>query len=650
MNTKIAPKIICHIIKDKKYFSKIFKVNFSFLKNEAFDMSTPFNIKSQYFGVLKDKIRTKIVLELENIKIEFPIILYYGENHINIFISKNIGVCYEIINQLSYENKEGNENKENNEINEITFQYESHKYIISHFDTFGNKYRKRFLAVNVPINIDLNNINFQKIKNLLSYKISIFPSNNVLVQEIKTDVEHKSLIIEKDIKDFINKNVPIIFDNKITKEERNKLYKEINNKISPHKEYFRQDLIKLKNKDWEFTDYTLFYNYYRFSLLALSENNNVKIKNYFKEALKQFEKINLELFNFQDQLTNYEKILALFSLYHTLILDGIDKYNKDHICGEYFLLDTKNFGYKSYELAFNFITNIIKNLREDSLIFYPILQANSGFSKNINSEDEKEIFEISMLNIENIKTHLSTLIPRIIFRVRNRALLSKRGLIIKTSGGIFVYETTIFNNNIGLDYDEFLQNHPEDTAILISFTILHELFMHKKLRDNEEYISGKETPGKFIGKKFKIENFYYTNIKNNLDCLSIYTDDKKKLKTSCEDGECGKMFEYFFEEPNNHIIYILKNYLGFSDLLNKVDLVVQQDLKELQKYVIEKSKNNEIVKLVNTKTLGNKLNRNEGSNEEIEEKDIAISDNNNNSSIILDEYIQEILKSAKIQI
>ena len=102
------------------------------------------------------------------------------------------------------------------------------------------------MAVNVPINIDLNNINFQKIKNLLSYKISIFPSNNVLVQEIKTDVEHKSLIIEKDIKDFINKNVPIIFDNKITKEERNKLYKEINNKISPHKEYFRQDLIKLK--------------------------------------------------------------------------------------------------------------------------------------------------------------------------------------------------------------------------------------------------------------------------------------------------------------------------------------------------------------------------------------------------------------------
>ena len=57
-------------------------------------------------------------------------------------------------------------------------------------------------------------------------------------------------------------------------------------------------------------------------------------------------------------------------------------------------------------------------------------------------------------------------------------------------------------------------NHqPEDAAVIISFVILHEIFMHKKLRSNYDFIQRKETPSKFIGPNFEIKNFYYSKKK-----------------------------------------------------------------------------------------------------------------------------------------
>ena len=634
-------KIIFHVIEDNKYPSKLLKVQFSFLKEKITNLNFPYLLKDQYFSKLKDKIKTKIFLFLEKIKIEFPLTLYYGENHITIFKSKKIGVCYEIIKQLSYENK--NEN----EIKEITFQYDkSNKFTISYFDTLDNIYRKRILVVNVPIILDLKNINFNKIKNGLSYKISIFPSNYALIQRIKEVVEHKIIEIDNETISDINIKIPMIFDSKTKSEEKEKLYNEIKEKVLSSKKYFNQDLIKLKKKDWDFYSYSSFYNFYRFHLLVLSKNEDINILNYFKKAIKIFEDINLQLVNLK--LSDYEKILALCSLHNSLIIDCYDENNKNHDCGEYYLIDTKNIDYKCYKLSLEFINKIINNLREDSAIFYPILEANSGFSKNINSDDEKEIFEISMLNIENIKNHLLSLIPRIIFRVKNYNFKSKSEVIIKTTGTIFLYETTIFNNNLKLDIEDILDKYPEDSAIIISFTILHELFMHKKLRDNDEFVSGRETPAKFIGKKFKIENFYYTNIKNNLDCLSIYNKDENKLKQPSEDGECGRMFEYFFETPAFHTIYFLKNFLGLGELLNKVNLFVHKDFEELQKFILDKFKNDKLTPLMICKLLGIKENKILEYNEK---KDIDINDNeNNNKNFILDEYIKEIIKTAKIQI
>jgi hypothetical protein len=45
----------------------------------------------------KDEFKTNIFLTTENNKIKFLITLYYGENHISIFKSNNIGGCFEVI-------------------------------------------------------------------------------------------------------------------------------------------------------------------------------------------------------------------------------------------------------------------------------------------------------------------------------------------------------------------------------------------------------------------------------------------------------------------------------------------------------------------------------------------------------------------------
>lgn len=39
----------------------------------------------------------------------------------------------------------------------------------------------------------------------------------------------------------------------------------------------------------------------------------------------------------------------------------------------------------------------------------------------------------------------------------------------------------LFFNQIGKNIDNIINDQPEDAAVMISFVILHEIFMHKKL-------------------------------------------------------------------------------------------------------------------------------------------------------------------------
>ena len=72
----------------------------------------------------------------------------------------------------------------------------------------------------------------------------------------------------------------------------------------------------------------------------------------------------------------------------------------------------------------------------------------------------------------------------------------------------------------------------KDSAINLSFTISHELLMHKNLRIVFTNPKRKETPKKFIDPKLDIKTFYFINKKGFYHCLESYTREKKNLGLS----------------------------------------------------------------------------------------------------------------------
>lgn len=452
-----------------------------------------------------------------------------------------------------------------------------------------------------------------------NYKINLLP-NDIIVQEIKESLQ----ITKEELKDFDKLNILIKKIDEFIKNKRVGIdyskMKQICDELEPFDYYFNQNLMNKESFDWSLEELNYYYYYFQFKLFInyITVCDNSKIA-YYHSAMKIFKNIFEELGKMSN-VTIYEKICAVLSLYMRLKGDCEHKENKNHLIGEYKLLNMKDNKIHCYNLVYKFISDIINNLEENSFIFLPILQVNSGFNNNINSEDQKEIFELSMTNVNMVKNHLRLLLPNLLFLIRYPTIHSKRGSTCKATGIIHIYESSIFKNNIGIDIDTIIQNYPKDAAVIISFVILHELFMHKKIRSNNDFEKGKETPSKFIDPKYDIKNFYYTNNKKNLDPLSVYNKDKENDKKITEEGESGKMLEYFLENKNFEVINYLKKYIGFGDLLDNIDLIVDKNLDNLHTYIRNKIQDNTAKPLLNEKLKKNnkkKLDFNENDEDEI---------------------------------
>ena len=138
-----------------------------------------------------------------------------------------------------------------------------------------------------------------------------------------------------------------------------------------------------------------------------------------------------------------------------------------------------------------------------------------------------------------------------------------------------------------------------------------------------------------------------------MDCLAIYTKKKEKLKNLPENGESGRMFEYFFgneDKIGKPLIYILKTYIGFGDLINKVNLVVDRDVDKLLDYINKKIQDGNAKLLLKNELLNRKRKREElkdiiennnsdFESEEEEEEDDSESCLNEEEKYILDEVI-----------
>ena len=524
----------------------------------------------------------------------------------------NSGVCYEIIQIYS--------KSLGFTLKQLDFDCEKFdKVSVIHFGTIDNSFRRRFMCVNFPINIKLNINKIKKMKEKSNYIINLLPNdiiiheNNISKQDKKKELNDINKM--KTICDEIEKI--IIFEEEVDLNKKQK----IQNDLTQYDDYFNQNLMNKGDYIWNSEEFSFYYHYFKFKLflIYLYYDDNKKVE-YYLSAIKIFANTYKELKEFTD-VSFYEKICVITSLYVKLKTDFEHKENKNHSIGEYRLLNINNNKIECYNLAYNFILNIINNLKENSLIFLPLLQINSGFSKNINSDNENEIFEISMVNVDMVKRHLKSLLPKIIFIVRHPLIKSKRGSMDKPIGTIYLYESSIFRNKLGKTIDSIINCYPKDAAVIISFIILHEIFIHKKLRSHNDFIFVRETPSKFVGTKFDVKNFYFSDKKHDLDPLSIYNKDKFNSYETPKEGESGRMIEYFFENEKFEIINYLKKYLGFGDLLDRVDLIVDENFDRLHSYIKAKIDDGKAQLLYEDKTRKINIKKN-NSDENDEDKNI----------------------------
>ncbi len=389
------PNIIFNIINEKGTKNTINEIKISFL-NQTINPNEIVYIDDKYFSKFKDNIKTSITIKGEK-NFTFIINLFYGTNYINIFNSSELGVSYEFIYQYDFTKSVVSKKEIFSLVDKNNNVYKINKY-----DDFGNKYRNRFVIINCPPQYDINDlITFnKKIKKGKSYKIVFYPFLTT-THEIILDKETNNSKNIYDIYNYINGNIKINEIKNYKKYYDENKIKNISKKLKPFKDYFTLNLNIRKDEFLNANNYDIFYKVYYFEFIDLIKNNNGEKRQYFKKGLNRIIKLNEEME--EKKISNYDKILLIYSLRVIILIDsnqGKDKL----IFGEYILTDINELpNHSCYPMAFNFLKDIINNLKEDSLLFYPILQVNSGFGKNLNSLKNDLIFETSMLNLKIIK-------------------------------------------------------------------------------------------------------------------------------------------------------------------------------------------------------------------------------------------------------
>ena len=216
-----------------------------------------------------------------------------------------------------------------------------------------------------------------------------------------------------------------------------------------------------------------------------------------------------------------------------------------------------------YLKAVELITNIIDHLDEDSRLFEAFLYFNSGTIENQLEEDKKmnyteknslgEIirsnfakykteFGLSLLNIEQVKSHLRKLIPK--FFIRIHTPVNFRAYYSKETNLMVLNEEVMFNESLYTLNFLFERNDSDKYIIPIAMEILHEMMSHGKIR---------------VFNKEENSPRYFRDSKNDFEYKSIIKmcELKSNKKEKIPIPESGKILEYFISD-NPRIINILK--------------------------------------------------------------------------------------------
>ena len=203
-----------------------------------------------------------------------------------------------------------------------------------------------------------------------------------------------------------------------------------------------------------------------------------------------------------------------------------------------------------YLNGFNFYESIIKELKEESELMLMLLQLNSGFGFELLNNNYS--YKISMISIEDIKSHLLMNIPKYFFTFQgensNWVLSDQRTQIIA------------FNEEVLFEYkSQYFTQESKTMNIVIG--IFHESG-HQKFHMNIN-VGAKLPPILYIKKNYE---------------LGIQEDSMVKLKERGEAGKCIDNYLYgygfnpgFLIKSNNSSRLMKKTlFLGKLDKLNEL--------------------------------------------------------------------------------
>ena len=452
----------------------------------------------------------------------------------------------------------------------------SDNFELSHHNS---KKRKRLLIYNIEENEIFNIIKNNNDKDLQNQALEKIKqnSNKILLINIYIGIDNSNILI------FIEDEKSIIIPRKEEKQFFINFYSEIyynrNNyniekicedykkKIVDWKMIFGHKITNLDNQK-DIDIYFLFINQGINSLLdngIISENSSndfyfilgyMLLYAYFYKKGQYLSFINLFFLNMNLSYQKNYSYIELIRIGVSYIIFSTNNINDPHI--KFF--DDHSEKNTPYIEGFKFFKNIILDLNEDSDLIFIYTQINSGFGLEL--MNNKTCFKLSMIPIEDIKSHIIENIPKFFY-------------VFKSNSDIFIAtdartQIMIFNENKILDKSNDINNN----IMNITIGMFHESG-HGKFHMNSE-VGGDRSPVGCINKKFEFIEKYHWN-------------DKTR-------GETGKFIDYFLYNSNNDEITMdLIASLTTKKLMDKKYFIGNLDSLNLTaKEIVENSQKNNI--------------------------------------------------------
>ena len=472
-----------------------FFTGFKFLDNiiNTLEDSHEFEIPNDKFKGTNNSLCSEIELFNKNkISKKCLINIYICRNIFHLYLSK-LGNTFEMI-FLDY--------PDFLEIRKNNIGYE--------FDDNGNLHRVRISLINYNNSaiIDFNTFNFMpskycnfpdsvKINDYNSYQLSIYSKNKVVSRPNELfnpsiDVDNFYNKYNDEIKKSYDKLMKILAKDKFGVDDLQSIAKEkkpINNyfnKLEFHKS--KSELEKAIN-DEKYVEF--FYQILVHKLLICIKFKDSK---HLKEVIDNFHQFKIKLDSDKD-LKIYEKVFGLIQ--YNYIYRKYNCFNTTYIK----IKDAKKNSI-IYQ-ALEFFKGFISNLDEDSPVFFKLLEINSKFGYF----NESAIYNFNLLNVEDIKEHLTELIPEVIYFFEQDT--STKAFIFSMTGTLGINKKYLFQNceemNLIENYDENDKDNAENIAMIIARYLMHEECGHSKFRNKSGIKTGVTSPIKCISEG-KIKN------------------------------------------------------------------------------------------------------------------------------------------------